>query len=117
MKRILEVGLIFCLTMPFSAAVPASAHHKGVHGKRATVHYYRSTKPRVYGYVERRGGGYSYAPEDVINTYGNSRTLFGGINAYRDPMADRQSQFGPFDHGFFFDSAIAPRGGDAPYQN
>jgi len=117
MKRILEVGLVFCLAMPLATALPAAAHHKGVHGKHATVKYYRTPKPRVYGYVVRRGGGYSYVPEDVINTYGNSRTLYGGANAYRDPMLDRQSQFGPFDHGFFFDSAIAPRGGDAPYQH
>ncbi len=116
MKRILEVGLVFWLAMPLGA-LPAAAHHKGVHGKHANVKYYRAPKPRVQGYELRWGGGYSYAREDVINTYGNSRTLYGSANVYRDPMLDRQSPFGPFDHGFFFDSAIAPRGGYAPYQH
>jgi hypothetical protein len=32
-------------------------------------------------------------------------------------MVDRQTRFGPFDHGFFFDSGIEPRGGDSPYLN
>jgi len=51
----------------------------------------------------------------VINTYGMSRSLYGGINSFRDPYVDRQTPNGPFDHGFFFDSAIEPRGGNAPY--
>ncbi len=69
---------------------------------------------RVYGYVARRGG-YSYEPADVTNTYGQSRTLFGSTSVFRDPFTDRQTPSGPFDHGFFFDSGIAPRGGDSPY--
>ena len=71
---------------------------------------------RVRGYVARRGG-YSYFPEDTINTYGDSRTKYGGANSYRDPMLDRQTIGGPFDHGFFFDSAMGPRGGNSPYMN
>jgi hypothetical protein len=90
--------------------------------KRASVHagadyskgrYYRK-RTRVYGYTARRGG-YSYWPEDVINTYGMSRSLYGSMNTYRDPSLDRQSPGGPFDHGFFFDSGIGPRGGQSPY--
>lgn len=72
--------------------------------------------PRVKGYVQRRGG-YSYSPEDTINTYGDSRSKFGGASTYRDPMLDRQTNAGPFDHGYFFDSGVAPRGGDSPYMN
>jgi hypothetical protein len=79
-------------------------------------YYYRKRGTRVYAYRARRGG-YSYAPEDVANTYGLSRTLFGLNNSYRDPWSDRQTSSGPFDHGFFFDSGIAPRGGDSPYPN
>jgi hypothetical protein len=71
---------------------------------------------RVGGYMGRRGG-YSYAAEDVVNTYGQTRALFGSINSYRDRYVDRQTSSGPFDHGFFFDSGIAPRGGDSPYLN
>lgn len=72
--------------------------------------------PRVKGYVARRGG-YSYSFVDSINTYGDARTKYGGASSYRDPFLDRQTNAGPFDHGFFFDSAIAPRGGDSPYMN
>ena len=78
--------------------------------------YAKRKMMRVGGYMGRRGG-YSYAPEDVVNTYGQTRGLFGSINSYRDRYVDRQTSSGPFDHGFFFDSGIAPRGGDSPYLN
>jgi hypothetical protein len=64
-----------------------------------------------------RRGGYSYSPQDTINTYGDARTKYGGATSLRDPMLDRQTESGPFDHGFFFDSGMAPRGGDSPYMN
>lgn len=71
---------------------------------------------KVKGYTERRGG-YSYSYADSINTYGDSRSNYGGASSLRDPMLDRQTNAGPFDHGFFFDSGIGPRGGDSPYMN
>jgi hypothetical protein len=93
-------------------APPVAAVDTAEHPKSA---YYRK-RARVYGYVgRRRVGGYSYAAEDVINTYGLTRGLYGSMNSYRDPFVDRQTTAGPFDHGFFFDSGIAPRGGDSPY--
>ena len=72
--------------------------------------------PQVKGFVARRGG-YSYGYADSINTYGNSRTVYGGASVYRDPMLDRQTNAGPFDHGFFFDSGTGVHGGDSPYMN
>ncbi|MFO7297775.1 MAG: hypothetical protein DIU57_005020 [Pseudomonadota bacterium] len=110
------LGLLLCLAVPFATAGEAAAHKKGAYSKRAHVHYYRAVKPKVYGWV-RHGGGYSYTVEDVINTYGDSRTRYGSTNFYRNWMVDRQTRFGPFDHGFFFDSGIEPRGGDSPYLN
>jgi len=77
---------------------------------------YRGTAPQVRGYVARKGG-YSYSAEDSINTYGDNRSRFGGASFYRDPRLDSQSLGGPFDHGFFFDSGINPRGGNSPYPN
>jgi hypothetical protein len=77
--------------------------------------YHRRRPAIVRVHRGRRIGFYSYSYRDVINTYGMSRSLYGSINTYRDPFVDRQTPAGPFDHGFFFDSAIAPRGGDAPY--
>jgi hypothetical protein len=67
--------------------------------------YYRRRTARPPRIVGRRPGFYSYSYDDVINTYGLSRSLYGSINSYRDPSVDRQTPVGPFDHGFFFDSA------------
>lgn len=79
--------------------------------------YYRKRKgPQVRGYVVRRGG-YSYTYADSINTYGDSRSLYGSTWSFRDPSLDRQTTAGPFDHGFFFDSGVGPRGGDSPYMH
>lgn len=69
------------------------------------------------GYTLRRNGGYSYSYADSINTYGNNRTRYGGASVYRDPTLDRQTPSGPFDHGFFFDSGVLPRGGNSPYMH
>lgn len=72
--------------------------------------------PKVKGY-SARGGGYSYSYSDTINTYGDSRNLYGSTQNFRDPMLDRQTNAGPFDHGFFFESGTAARGGNSPYMN
>lgn len=85
------------------------AAYQPTNGRLARRH---ASRPR--GYVRMRGG-YSYSYRDVINTYGMSRARYGSINSYRDPFVDRQTANGPFDHGFFFDSGMAPRGGDSPY--
>jgi len=69
----------------------------------------------VRTYRGRRIGFYSYSYRDVINTYGMARARYGIINSYRDPFVDMQTPNGPFDHGFFFDSGMLPRGGNAPY--
>ncbi len=79
--------------------------------------YYRNrNSARVKGY-SRRAGGYSYTAEDTINTYGDSRSNYGGASTYGYEFFDRQSNAGPFDNGFFFDSGISARGGDSPYMN
>jgi hypothetical protein len=72
--------------------------------------------PQAKGVVAHKGG-YSYNYADSVNTYGNSRTLYGGASVYRDPNLDRQTDAGPFDHGFFFDSGMGTHGGDSPYMN
>ena len=77
--------------------------------------YQRKRGTRVRGYLGRRLGFYSYSDADVTNVYGGSRAQFGSTNTYRDPFTDRQTAAGPFDHGFFFDSGLGPRGGDSPY--
>lgn len=119
MKRVL---LLSAMAMAALVAAPgvkdaSAGDRKSTYsesGEHPKSGYYRN--PQVRGYAARRGG-YSYSYADVIDTYGNPRTQYGGSNLYRDPMLDRQTNAGPFDHGFFFDSAITPRGGDSPYMN
>lgn len=77
--------------------------------------YYRKG-PQVRGY-SRRAGGYSYDYQDSINTYGDAQGRYGSADKFRDPQFGRQTTSGPFDNGFFFDSGVAPRGGDSPYLN
>jgi hypothetical protein len=93
------------------AAPPPSA---GAGAHPSSVYYRRA--PQVRGFVQRRGG-YSYSASDVANTAGDSRVQFGSTNSHRNPYLDRQSRSGPFDHGFFWDSGVSPRGGNSPYQN
>jgi len=114
--RILCVAFLALVLLPSAGSVSANAGSKGKYsdrysGKRPSAH---RGGARVKGFVARRGG-YSYEANDVVNTYGDSRTRYGSMNAYRDPLSDRQSSSGPFDHGWFFDSGISPRGGDSPY--
>jgi len=102
-----------------TAATSSDAHDRrdGASEHPKSAYYrHRGAKPQVRGYVARRGG-YSYTYADSLNTYGNPRTLYGGSYLYRDPMMDRQTNSGPFDHGFFFDSGMGPRGGESPYMN
>lgn len=70
--------------------------------------------PQVRGYLARRGG-YSFTASDTVNTTIGSRSLYGGTNVFRDRQLDSQTVGGPFDHGYFFNSPIGPRGGDSPY--
>jgi hypothetical protein len=65
-----------------------------------------------------RRGGYSYDYSDSINTYGDSRSKYGSASVYRDPNLDKQTQAGPFDHGYFYNSGIgSSHGGDSPYMH
>ncbi len=98
--------------LSLAAVAPTDAWAGGRHYRSG----HRVDGPKVKGFVQRRGG-YSYNYADSINTYGNSRTLYGGASVYRDPNLDRQTQAGPFDHGFFFDSGMGTHGGDSPYMN
>lgn len=50
------------------------------------------------------------SPEEIARYF----QLFGGMI---DPSLNKQTQAGPFDSGFFFNSGIGPNGGDSPYMN
>jgi hypothetical protein len=49
-------------------------------------------------------GGYSVRKSDTIDT-----------RRFVDPTLTQQSQGGPFDNGFFFETPRGPYGGTAPY--
>ena len=124
MKQVLIAVVLAGFTamlLPGSSAEAGSRKHRSKsNNQQLSVHpksnYYRSGGAQVRGY-RKRVGGYSYSFSDTINTYGDSRTRFGSTNSYRDPMLGRQTTSGPFDHGFFFESGVAPRGGNSPYLN
>lgn len=123
MIRLMAVVLVGALGVAGLSAGPAGADSVRKRtvveaqpgGAHPASRYYRRG-PKVRGFVARRGG-YSYSAADVINTYGNSRSIYGGANAWRLWSYDRQTEFGPFDHGFFFDSGVTLRGGNTPYPN
>jgi hypothetical protein len=72
----------------------------------AKARYYRHRPLEVTIYGRRRIGGYSYSASSVVN------------NTHRNPPPYehvRQTPGGPFDWGFFFDSAMPPLGGQSPY--
>jgi hypothetical protein len=121
MKRAFLLGMMVVAAMAVGAATQdasAGGRKSGYSesGEHPKSDYYRRSGPQVRGYTARRGG-YSYSYADTIDTYGNPRTQYGGSNLYRDPMLDRQTNSGPFDHGFFFDSGITARGGESPYMH
>jgi hypothetical protein len=92
---------------------PSQAYADGA--QKAKARYkkgYRAT--RVRGYLQR-GGYYSYVDQDVINTSPWASSLFISGSSLRNRLTERQSQGGPFDSGFFFDSDIGPPWNDSPY--
>lgn len=117
-RTLLMAALAAAATIVFAVPSTEAGQRRVATSGDATHPQSRSYRsgPRVKGFVARRGG-YSYSAPDTINTYGDARTKYGGASSYRDPFLDRQTNAGPFDHGFFFDSGIAPRGGDSPYMN
>ena len=124
-----RIGLAVAVGMLGLAGASSASLAQGIGLEHPASAAYRSAGrsrvvrgPQVRGFQQRRVGGYSFYAADTINTYGNSRSLFGGNNVYRDNQADRQTRFGPFDHGFFYDSGVAggiggSRGGYSPYHN
>jgi hypothetical protein len=118
-KAALAVALGTLALMGFAAPGEAAERRtKPVVSTEAGFQPTGARYPRRYAvraYRGRRIGFYSYTYRDVINTYGMSRARYGIINSYRDPFVDMQTPNGPFDHGFFFDSGMLPRGGNAPY--
>jgi hypothetical protein len=92
-------GATLALDRPSAPAYAATA-------EPTQVKYQRRRPVEVTIYGRRRIGGYSYRAPDVTSTYGHTPPPWAHV---------RQTQNGPFDSGFFFDSGIEPRGGNSPY--
>jgi hypothetical protein len=96
------VSAVLISGLLLGATAPAEAAKK---------HAYNSSTP-VKGYALHRGG-YSYNYADSINTYGGNRSRSVG-----PPSFQEQTPSGPFDNGFFFDSAsVYPHGGNSRYMH
>ena len=82
-------------------------------GARADDGYDQPKPPRK---AKRRAQarGYTLSPGNSPAEIARYFQLYGG---FIDPSINKQSQGGPFDSGFFFDSGITRNGGDSPYMN
>ena len=110
--RAIVLAVAACALASVADGGPAQAAEEGT---TATMRYYRpDAAKRRYArqplevtiYRRRRIGGYSYSAGDVTSTYGSNPPPY---------MDVRQSQGGPFDSGFFFDSGTGLHGGNSPY--
>jgi hypothetical protein len=110
---LLSVGVLAIggATAPLAAQEGRSAQVVTTAAAPAKARTYAKKRPpiEIDIYAQRRRvGGYSYRAPDVTSTY----------NSRNPPpyMHVRQTPSGPFDSGFFFDSACCGlHGGDAPY--
>ena len=75
-------------------------------GKRAKAapRWKRAVRARGFYYG---GGYYSYRDRDVVSSWAWTRSLFISRSYFRTPLTGLQTPAGPFDSGFFFDSAEA----------
>lgn len=112
MRSLVIAAVAACLAC-FPAVERVEAQQAGAGAEHPKSNYYRGGSQGRSG----RRGGYSYTYEDSINTYGDARGRYGSANSLRDPMVDQQTNSGPFDHGFFFNSGVQPNGGDSPYMH
>ena len=118
MRRSFMTVMLLTAALGMSFVGSASAGEAAGEGVRKAKTHQARKGTRVKGFVARSGGGYSYNYADTVNTYGDSRGRFGSASSFRDSGFGRQTNGGPFDHGFFFDSGIGtPHGGDSPYMH
>jgi hypothetical protein len=104
-------GIAFTgLPVPGAGDLASSAAHAD--GVRTTAKWKRAVRVKGHYY---RGGYYSYTDSDVIDSRAWARSLFISGSPSRTPFSHQQSDGGPFDSGFFFDSGMGPMFNDTPY--
>lgn len=88
-------------------ALAAAAIGTGAGSDPAMAQQASKPKKGIKGTIGYRRA-YSYSKQDVVGAENNKR--------FYDQSLTRQTPGGPFDSGFFFDSAVTRGGGEAPYQ-
>jgi hypothetical protein len=83
-------------------------------GAKADQTYDQSPPRKAKRHARTQARGYTLSPGSSPAEIARYFQLYGG---YIDPSINKQSQGGPFDSGFFFDSGINRNGGDSPYMN
>jgi hypothetical protein len=106
-------GIAFTgLPVPGAGDLGASkAHADGVKRPKASK-WKRAVRVKGFYY---RGGYYSYTDPDAIDTRAWARSLFISKSPFRSPLTERQTDAGPFDSGYFFESGLGPQFNSSPY--
>jgi len=106
-RSLIGAGIAVMAAVFVLAAVDGVRQHVAP-GAYAGEHKKKGAKSRRRAH--RRQAPSGSTPEEIARYF----QLYGG---YIDPTINKQSQAGPFDSGFFFDSGIRANGGDSPYMN
>jgi hypothetical protein len=103
---LIAVGLLLVagLSGASQQIAPGAWAQEQTTNKRPVRRHARRGKPRTYALES------GASPSEIARYF----ALYGG---YIDPSINKQSQGGPFDSGFFFDSGMGANGGDSPYMN
>jgi len=110
-RSFVHMGVVAAGALFAIAAVDGAAQHVAVPGWSSGAlagEYTLEAKPRRRHARRRPPRGSS--PAEIARYF----QLYGG---FIDPSINKQTQAGPFDSGFFFNSGIGPNGGDSPYMN
>jgi hypothetical protein len=109
-RSLVRLGFVAAAGLLAVAAMDGIAPQAGISGWSSGAwagDYTLEAKPRRRA---RRRPPQGSTAEEIARYF----QLYGG---FIDPAINKQSQGGPFDSGFFFDSGIGPNGGDSPYMN
>jgi hypothetical protein len=112
MSRILlHTGLCAVAAVLAFAAIDTAGRTlaPGLSGGSAQAEEYRGERDKRI-YAKKKRSKSTSTPEEIARYF----QLYGG---FIDPSINKQSQGGPFDSGFFFDSGMGQNGGDSPYMN
>jgi hypothetical protein len=112
-RSLVRLGIVAAAGLFAVVAMDGIAQHAAPSGWGSGAwadEYTIEAKPRRRARHARKRAPQGSTPDEIARYF----QLYGG---FIDPAINKQSQGGPFDSGFFFDSGIGPNGGDSPYMN